>query len=218
MSSTVPVARATHPTAPRAPARLATIAYQGAPGAFGELAALTHRRDGDPRPMPTFEQVVESVARGISDFGVVPVWNSVVGEIPWSRRAMASEPAIVRVAELEVPIRLALLAAPGTILANITYVGSHPAALAQCGRFFAARPALVPTPAWDTAGAARELGPEIGPKWYDRLPGASRKSVAALASPATAGRYGLEVLIDQVQDDARVVTRFAVIAARQGAE
>jgi prephenate dehydratase len=194
-------------------ARTVTIAYQGAPGAFGEIAALTHLHTSDPRPMPTFEQVVESVARGISDFGVLPVWNSVVGDIPWSRAAAAME-GIVRVAEVEVPIRLALLAAPGTSLSMVSYVGSHPAALAQCGRFLAAYPALTPCPAWDTAGAARELGPEIGPKWYDRLPGATRKSVAAIASPATAGRYGLELLVASVQDRPEAVTRFVVITSR----
>ena len=121
-----------------------------------------------------------------------------------------------KVAEVEIPIRLALLAAPGTSLSTVTYVGSHPAALAQCSRFLAAHPALTPCPAWDTAGAARELGAEIGPKWYDRLPGATRKTVAAIASPATAGRYGLELLIDSVQDRPEAITRFAVIAPRRG--
>jgi prephenate dehydratase len=201
-----------HPTNPRT----VTIAYQGAPGAFGEIAALTHLHTSDPRPMPTFEQVVESVARGISDFGVIPVWNSVVGEIPWSRAAATME-GVERVAQIEIPIRLALLAAPGTSLSMVSYVGSHPAALAQCGRFLAAHPELVACPAWDTAGAARELGPEIGPKWYDRLPGATRKSVAAIAGPATANRYGLEVLVASVQDSVDAVTRFDLIAPRGGA-
>src|SRR3989449_11505838 len=46
-----------------------------------------------------------------------------------------------------------LIARPGTERAAIRRVASHPVALAQCRRFFATHPDVVPVPAYDTAGS-----------------------------------------------------------------
>jgi len=193
-----------------------TVAFQGTFGAFGEMAALLRWPAGEPRPMPTFERVVSSVAAGISDVGLLPVWNSVLGEIPFTRGVL--DAATVEVTgEVEVPVELALVARRGATLETIAYVGSHPAALAQCRRFFAAHPALTPCPAWDTAGAARDLADGNGAyAWYERLPGAAPRTTAAIASRAAAERYGLVVLAEGIQDVAKNVTRFAILTRKGG--
>lgn len=191
-----------------------TVAFQGTFGAFGELAARTRFPDGEPRAMPTFERVVASVEAGISDFGVLPVWNSVLGEIPFTREVLLAGLVEV-VAEIAVPIDLCLLARRGVALETVAYVGSHPAALAQCRRYFAAHPRLTPCPAWDTAGAARDLADFGAPyAWYEQLPGAGPRTLAAIANAETAERYGLAVLARGLQDVADNVTRFAVLARR----
>jgi prephenate dehydratase len=193
-----------------------TVAFQGTFGAFGEMAARARWPGGEPRPMPTFERVVASVAAGISDFGVLPIWNSVLGEIPFTREVLEGAP--VEVAdEVEVVIELCLLARKGVAFETLAYVGSHPAALAQCRRFLAAHPALTTCPAWDTAGAARDLADLGAPyAWYERLPGAGPRTLAAIASADAAERYGLAVVARGIQDVADNVTRFAVLVRAGG--
>lgn len=193
-----------------------TVAFQGAYGAFGEMAARSGWPDGEPRPMPTFERVVASVEAGISDFGLLPVWNSALGEIPFTKDALKGARVEIT-GEITVPIELCLLARPGVRLESLTYVGSHPAALAQCKRFLDARPALIPCPAWDTAGAARDLADFPAPyAWYDRLPGATRRTAAAIAGAEAAERYGLTILERGIQDVADNVTRFAILVRAGG--
>jgi len=193
-----------------------TVAFQGTFGAFGEMAALSRWPAGEPRPMPTFERVVASVAAGISDLGVLPIWNSVLGEIPFTRDVLRGAPVEI-VEEIAIPIELSLLARPKVALETIAYVGSHPAALAQCRRWLAERPTLTPCPAWDTAGAARDLADgNAAYSWYERLPGAAPRTIAAIAGAAAAERYGLVVLARGIQDVAENVTRFAVLARKGG--
>jgi prephenate dehydratase len=202
----------TTPSAAFAP----TVAFQGTFGAFGEMAALSRWPAGEPRPMPTFERVVASVEAGISDLGLLPVWNSTLGEIPFTKGVL--EGAKVEITgEVAVSVELCLLARRGVALETVIYAGSHPAALAQCKGFFGAHPALMPCPAWDTAGAARDLADGNGAyAWYERLPSAGPRTIAAIAGAAAAERYGLAVLRRGIQDAVENITRFAIIA-RQGA-
>lgn len=194
-----------------------TVAFQGTFGAFGEAAARTRFPDGEPRAMPTFERVVASVEAGISDFGVLPIWNSALGEIRFTREAMGTTKLEV-VGEVTVPIELCLLARKGVTHETVAYVGSHPAALEQCRRYLASHPALIPCPAWDTAGAARDLADLGAPyAWYERLPGAGPRTIGAIASADAAARYGLTILARGIQDVADNMTRFAILARAGGA-
>jgi prephenate dehydratase len=193
-----------------------TVAFQGAHGAFGESAVRRRWPDGEPRPIPTFEGVVASVAAGVSDYGVLPVWNSALGEIPFTREALRG--AGIRVTdEITVPIELCLLTRPGVTRETLCYVGSHPAALAQCRHYLVAHPTLIPCPVWDTAGAARELmeGPGVR-AWFAGLPGATSGTVAAIAGAEAAACYGLAILARGIQDVADNVTRFAILARAGG--
>ena len=213
--------RVAEPVSPSRPLRSATfaptVAFQGTFGAFGEMAARSRWPDGEPRAMPTFERVVASVEAGISDLGVLPVWNSVLGEIPFTREVLQGAKVAI-VDEVTIPIDLCLLARRGVALETVAYVGSHPAALAQCRRWLGERPALTPCPAWDTAGAARDLADLNAPyNWYERLPGAGPRTLAAIASAEAAERYGLTILARGIQDVAENVTRFAVLQRTGGA-
>jgi prephenate dehydratase len=126
---------------------------------------------------------------------------------------------------VDVPVRHCLLALPGTSIADIRYVGSHPAALAQCTRLFAANDALVACAAFDTAGAARELAtlgelgdatrPRTSDTWYSALAIDGPTRLAAIASADAGRQYGLSILREGVQDNPTNVTRFAVVRAKE---
>jgi prephenate dehydratase len=215
-------------SSPRLVSRAPLVAYQGGPGAYGEAAVGRYwNGEADPVPVRSFPAVLAAVAAGDVDFGVVPVWNAVMGAVREACDAIAAAGDRVReVGEVTVPVRHALLALPGATLAGLRAVGSHGAALAQCRRFFAAHPHAAPVVAWDTAGAARELaalgagrGPEsvevaAEPPWWAAVPGAGPETLAAIASAAVAARHGLAVLADDVGDDPHNATRFAVVRAQ----
>jgi prephenate dehydratase len=172
------------------------VAYAGEPGAFGEQAARL-LPDAEPLPCPSFAAVFEAVSSGAAERGVVPLHNSRAGMVEDVVRLLARSPLQVtdRVA---LRVRHALLALPGTHLEDIRRVASHPQGLAQCTRFlqqYSWEPVLRST----TSGAARKLSEERD------------AACAVVASAATAGLYGLEVLAEGIEDDPENTTRFAVI-------
>lgn len=207
--------------------RAATVAYQGAPGAYGEAAIARHwNGTAEPVPVRTFEALVDAVATGRSAFGVVPLWNSTIGDIADACEALAAGAAgVEQVGDVVVPVRHALLALPGASVDTLRAVGSHPAALAQCGAWLRAHAAVAPVRAWDTAGAARELAALAGAgdvdgsrePWYAGVHDGDPCSLAVLANRDVAASCGLTVLVDGVQDAPDNATRFAVIAPRRGA-
>ena len=154
-------------------------------------------------PSASFEHVVADVAWGLADYGILPVWNTVVGEIAPGCAAVRlgiRPPYHLAVrGDAYVVVRHQLLGLPGASFDDIESVASHPIALAQCGRFFGAHPHMAPT-VTDTAGAARDLATS------------GVRSAAAIASTIAADRYSLSVLREDVQDVPDNVTHFLVLA------
>ena len=173
------------------------VAYQGVPGAFGEEAAAQVEGAAELLPCATFADVVEAVERGAADRGVLPVANSLAGDVDGVADLIAASSLRVA-ASLPVAVRLHLLARPGASLQSIDTVVSHPMALRQCSRFLADLDATS-VEAANTAVAARSIADD---------------RTAALASPGAADLYGLQPLALDCQDADDNVTTFAVLARR----
>ncbi len=225
MPTSVSAARDRHaPARSAAPPSLPRVAFQGELGAFGE-AAIRMRWGAEALPFParSFDEVVALVSAGAVEHAVLPVWNSTIGPIAPALAALEGAPTpLATLGEIDLPVRHALLALPGATLDGIRAVGSHPAALGQCATWFARRPGVTAHRAYDTAGAARELGLLAGGgpsdssgalPWYAGLTGLAPRELAVLASAAAAEAYGLAVLADAVQDDPTNLTRFRVVSA-----
>ena len=205
------------------------VAYQGEPGAYGELAIM-RQWGGVATPIgaSTFSETLSVLGRGDADYAVIPVWNSTIGEILDTTLLLTHHASrLETIAELTVPIVHCLLGLPGTSLATVRYVGSHPTALAQCRALFAHRRTLQPCVAHDTAGAARELAalggrgslpsPRSGAAtWFDPYRPVEPSALAVIAGAGVARLYGLTVLVDGVQDDGANATRFVVVRAQEG--
>jgi prephenate dehydratase len=194
------------------------VAYQGVPGAFGE-AAIERVWGTTARAfaVPTFAAALEALRTEEVMWAVIPVWNSCVGDVPSTRDALAAYARDVeRVHEIEIPVRLALMARPGTSIGDVRYVGSQPTALAQCTRLFESLPGVTQCEASNTAGAARDLAAygRVISAWYARLPVESSRPLAVIASERAARRYELAVLRRDVHDDPTNRTRFAVLKRR----
>ncbi|HUF47578.1 MAG TPA: prephenate dehydratase [Vicinamibacterales bacterium] len=177
---------------------VATAAYQGAPGAFSEDAIEVLAPGARPLPCETLELTLDALARGAADLAVVPIENTLAGAVPGCADLLVRHDVHVA-GECVVPIRHALVAAPGGVLSGIRRVRSHPVALAQCERFLRRHPAMTLEPAYDTAGAAAEI--------IER----GETDAAAVASARVAALYGGVVLEADIQDRPDNATRFLLV-------
>lgn len=209
---------------PGKPTPTARAAFQGIEGAFGDDAVqrLWQGRV-QAHPAPTFGAALDAVLHGEVEWAVIPIHNSTIGHIESACCALAErESALMRVDEVTVPVRHCLLALPGTTKSHVRYVGSHPAALAQCGHLFRENPDLTACEAFDTAGSARELAEfdrwsdERGATWYSALGVTDGRALAVLAGERAAARHGLLVLQRDVQDRSDNATRFVAVRAARG--
>ena len=213
--------------------RVATprVAYQGEPGAYGEVA-ITREWAGSATAIgtATFADTFALLGRGDTDYAAIPVWNSTIGDIQDTTLLLGHHRARVEVvSELTIPIEHCLLALPEVSLATVRYVGSHPTALAQCRQLFANPHRLQPCVAHDTAGAARELAALGGriagaptarastAPWFEPYRPIDPHALAVIAGAGVARRYGLVVLAESVQDSASNATRFVIIKPQAGA-
>lgn len=177
------------------------VAYLGPPGTFSDEAVSRCElvSSAERREYPTIPEVFEAVVKRETEFGLLPIENSLEGSIATTLDMLVHRPGVRIRREVLLPVRQNLLARPGTALSDVKRVLSIPIALAQCQGFLKARLAGVPLePALSTADAARLAG--------------EREGTAAVASRAAAERYGLALLAEGIQDADANATRFVLIA------
>jgi prephenate dehydratase len=177
-----------------------SVAFQGEPGAYSEEAAiLCCGRNSLLLPRRSFADVVNAVLKGGAAQGVLPLENSLIGEVAAANEAIAVDGVTV-VKELTLPIHHCLLGIPGATIESLTQVLSHPAALAQCTSFFDAYIHIEPLEWYDTAGAAKHVA------------NTKLMTMGAIASRRAAERYKLKIIAEEIQDRMDNRTRFVVIA------
>ncbi len=140
------------------------IAYQGEPGAYSEEAVYQHFGHQGVKGLAcrTFQDIFAAVEEGTAGLGLLPVENSQAGSVHLAYDLLLDHD-LRTVGEVKLRVRHCLLAPLGTQVGDVRRVYSHPQALAQCERYLARR-GWEAVPAYDTAGAARELAgrPEPG--------------------------------------------------------
>ncbi|MBQ0887099.1 prephenate dehydratase [Streptomyces sp. RM72] len=177
---------------------MTTVAYQGEPGSNSSMAAQALYPASSELACTNFDQALDAVTHGAADVAVIPVDNSAAGRVA-DVHHLLPESSLFIVAEYFLAIRFDLMGVPGTSLDQVECVRSHLHALGQCRK-------VLREEGWrglvsdDTAGAAREVA-ELGDPRH-----------AALAPPAAAPLYGLEVLRAGVEDDPDNTTRFVVLS------
>lgn len=177
-----------------------TIAFQGETGAYSEEAVRRLFPGAVCVPLPSFEEVFAAVEGGTVDRAVIPIENSLFGSVHVNYDLLRAH-ALVITGELQLRVRHNLMAAPGTTLAEVRQVYSHPQALGQCQAFLHTHlPQAEAVPAYDTAGAAKMVA-ERG------IPGE-----AAIASARAAAEYGLEILAAGIESNQQNYTRFLALA------
>lgn len=181
---------------------MTTVAIQGELGAFSHQAALQLMDEPGMQACRSFEDLFAAVASGEADLGVVPVENTLAGAVQRTMDLLV-EHTLHAVGETRVPIRLCLAVRPGTALADLRTVASHPVALQQCIGFFRGHAHLTPIAAYDTAGSVKEL--MEGTAAWD----------GAVGSSLAARLYGADILAENLEDNEHNYTRFLAVSRKQ---
>ena len=174
------------------------IAFQGEPGANSHIASKEVYPKAEVLPCATFEDCFAAVREARADFAMIPIDNSVAGRVADIHHLLPDSRLHI-VGEHFLPIRFQLMAVKGARLKDIKSVHSHTHALGQCRK-------IIRKHRWraqvegDTAGAARLIAERADP------------SQAALAPRLAAELYGLDVLMENVEDEPHNTTRFVILA------
>ena len=182
------------------------VSIQGFQGSFHEVAA---RRYFGTQPVlvpcTTFAAVVAHVVSGTAGAGLMAMENSLAGSI-LPNYLLLERHAVRVTGEVYLPIHQHLLAVPGTTLAHIQAVHSHPMALRQCGDFLDRHPHWKLVETDDTGHSAQLLA-------QNRTSG-----VAVVAGAQAAEQFGLEILAPAIHDDPHNYTRFLVLERAETAQ
>lgn len=180
------------------------VAFQGEPGAYSEQAVRQHFGETvEALPCHSFADIFSAIHEGQARWGMLPVENSLAGSVVPAYDQLLDHDLQIQ-AEVVLRVEHCLLAPAGVELGEITEALSHPQALAQCARSLR-RLGIEPLAHYDTAGAARELA---------AAPVAGR---AAIASALAAEKYGLSILIRNLEDQVLNYTRFFVLGLEEPA-
>ena len=174
---------------------MSSISFLGPNGTFTHEAADI--LGGDLIPFCTIPAVMESVYNGESDFGVVPIENSIEGPVGITLDGLAHDYDLKIFKEIIIPINQNLIVNPGCTMDDIEDVYSHSQAIAQCQKFIR-RNNIQPHYTVSTARAAKDI---IGDN-----------SKAAIGNAKSADLYGLEILEHNIQDNDNNETRFVVLS------
>jgi len=175
------------------PAR--AIAFQGAPGANSQRAALEWAPDCLPLPCFAFEDALDAVSAGRAGSAIIPIENSQHGRVA-DIHFLLPNSGLSIIGEHFLPISYAVM---GNGSGPFTVAYSHPQALGQT-RIYLRKHGIVPLAYADTAGAAA-LVKEQGDT-----------AACAIAPRLAADLYDLKVVEDHVEDARDNMTRFVVLA------
>ena len=177
-----------------------SLAYFGPPGTYTEEAALLYDALADLQPFPTIAAVGLAVSSEMTDEGVVPIENSLEGSVTFTLDLLIRESRLSIYREVILPINHYLMAKPGTRVADVQVVYSHPQSLAQCREFLErCFPNAQQMASLSNSTAVTDMMESDVP-------------AVAIAPRRAAELYGAEIIDRNIQDASNNVTRFAVLS------
>lgn len=174
------------------------IAFQGAPGAYSDLACRGARPELKTLPCAVFEDAFDAIREGAADLAMIPIENSVAGRVA-DIHHLLPESRLHIIGEHFQRIDHHLLGVKGAGIGDLTHVHSHVHALDQC-RNLIRELGMTPVMHADTAGAAADVAAR------------GDKTQGAIASKLAADIYDLASLKANIEDADHNTTRFLVMA------
>lgn len=177
-----------------------TLAFLGPEGTFAHAALLQLPASAGAQllPMATVPTAIDAVRSGAADGALVPLENSVEGAVPATLDELANGAPLVIAEETYLIVAFDLLARPGTALADVRTVATHPHAEAQVRGWLRAHlPDAQVSLVGSTAGGAQSV--------------AAGEFDAAISAAVAGELYGLTALARDVADNPGAVTRFVLL-------
>ncbi|MGB7963048.1 MAG: prephenate dehydratase [Propionicimonas sp.] len=175
-------------------------------GYFGPVGTFTHQAllsfsDEAAVPFDTVGEALDAVRAGAVEAALVPIENSVEGGVTVTLDNLSTGRRLMIVREVLLPVQFNLYARPGTSLAEVRRVLTHPHAAAQVRGWLASHlPLAGITEGGSTAAAAREVSDPTSR--YD----------AAVCAQVAGETYGLEAVATGIADNPSAVTRFVLVS------
>lgn len=177
----------------------ARIVFQGTEGAYSQAAMEKYfGNDINSFHVQTFRDAMEAIEEGSADFAVLPIENSSAGAVNEVYDLLMEFENYI-VGEVFLPIDHTLAGLPGAKLSDIERVYSHPQALMQSAKFLDDHRDWQQISVANTAVAAKKV-------LEDNVP-----TKVAICSAYAAEFYGLEVLEEKINHNAKNATRFIVV-------
>lgn len=175
-----------------------SIAFQGFPGAYSNMACIEARPDLAPLPCRTFEDAFEAVKDGRAGLAMIPIDNTVAGRVADIHNLLPGSDLHI-VGEHFLRVNHQLLGIAGATIDGLTHVHSHIHALNQCRKLIREL-GLEAVEHVDTAGAAIDVARMKDP------------AQAAISSVLAAEVNGLQVLRAGIEDAEHNTTRFVILS------
>jgi len=175
-----------------------SIAYLGPEATFTHQAAI--RRFGSSLKyvaQKTIADIFTEVSKGRADYGVVPVENSTEGVVTHTLDMFVDSDLKI-VSQIVLPIQYCLAAKSKVAKSKVQKIYVHPQALGQCRSWIQKNLPHVEILEASSNARSAELT-------------AKDKSAAAVTGFLAAEKYGLEILEQDIQDNAANATRFLVL-------
>ncbi len=178
-------------------------------GFLGEIGTFSHQactqyfgKRVTAVAMSSFRGIFESIKEGKTDFGVVPLENSLTGSIH-ENYDLLLEYDLNIIGEITLRIMHHLIGHPGAKTSTIKRVFSNPQVFQQCRQFLDRHEDWELVSSKDTAGAVRRIKEQ------------GEITDAAIASKEAADIYGMEVIEEGIETNPRNYTRFVVIGSQR---
>lgn len=177
----------------------ARVVFQGVEGAYGQAAMFNYFGENcNSFHVRTFRDAMEAIEEGSADYAVLPIENSSAGAVNEMYDLLGEFENYI-VAETIIPITHTLAGVPGTKLEEVKRVYSKAEALMQTTHFLDEHADWQRISVVNTAVAAKKVATE------------QEKEQVAVCSAYAAKLQGLEVLVDNINDEPNNSTRFVIV-------
>ena len=177
----------------------ARVVFPGTEGAYSEAAMKCYFGEKcNSFYVKTFREAMEAIEDGAADFAVLPIENSTAGAVDEMYDLLVEFENYI-VGETVIPIRHTLSGLPGASLKDVKTVYSKGVALMQATHFLDAHSSWQRINVANTAIAAKKVVED------------QDLSQAAVCSAYAAKVHGLQVLVDNINDNEHNSTRFIVV-------
>jgi prephenate dehydratase len=175
--------------------------YLGPAGTFAEqaLRSIPAAEHGTRTPARSVPEAFDAVRSGDADAALVPVENSIGGQVGVTLDELAEGAPLVITREVLLPVNFVLAARSQVDTKDITAIAAHPQASTQCRGWLAANaPDAIIVDVLSNGAAAAAVADGTYP--------------AGICAPIGAREHRLAVLAETIGDHADAVTRFLLVS------